>query len=44
MHTVISNVKQSKEEILRLFILKKVEKNIDEELKKCRWFLSKLKE
>eukprot|EP00349_Pseudokeronopsis_sp_Brazil_P009862 CAMPEP_0202978362 /NCGR_PEP_ID=MMETSP1396-20130829/84810_1 /ASSEMBLY_ACC=CAM_ASM_000872 /TAXON_ID= /ORGANISM="Pseudokeronopsis sp., Strain Brazil" /LENGTH=134 /DNA_ID=CAMNT_0049717307 /DNA_START=1663 /DNA_END=2067 /DNA_ORIENTATION=- len=38
---VIKKAKASKAEVYLLFTSKKVEKTIDEQLKKCRWFITK---
>lgn len=38
---VISRAKKSKEEVLELFLHKKIEKSIDDQLKLCRWFITK---
>lgn len=38
---IITKAKRSKEEVLRLFLLKKVEKSIDEQLKVCRAFITR---
>lgn len=38
---IISRAKRSKQEVLELFLHKKIERSIDEQLKLCRWFISK---
>mmetsp|Transcript_32475 Transcript_32475/g.31733 ORF Transcript_32475/g.31733 Transcript_32475/m.31733 type:complete len:136 (-) Transcript_32475:1069-1476(-) len=38
---VIKKAKSSKAEVFILFTHKKIEKTIDEQLKKCRWFIAK---
>eukprot|EP00347_Sterkiella_histriomuscorum_P007426 403348965 len=38
---VINKAKKSKQNVLKLFLLKKVEKAIDDQLKLCRWFITK---
>lgn len=38
---IISRAKRSKQEVLELFLHKKIEKGIDEQLKLCRWFIQK---
>jgi type III secretory pathway component EscR len=38
---VIMKAKQQKQEVLELFLSKKIEKIIDDQLKTCRWFLTK---
>ena len=38
---IISRVIRSKQEVLELFLHKKIERSIDEQLKLCRWFISK---
>jgi hypothetical protein len=38
---IISRAKQSKQEVLELFLHKKIEKGIDDQLKLCRWFIQR---
>jgi hypothetical protein len=38
---VIRRAKSSRQEVFELFTHKKIEKSIDEQLKKCRWFITK---
>jgi hypothetical protein len=38
---VISRAKRSKQDVLELFLHKKIEKGIDDQLKLCRWFIQK---
>lgn len=38
---VIRRAKYSKQDVFELFTHRKVEKIIDEQLKKCRWFITK---
>lgn len=38
---VIIRAKRSKQDVLKLFLLKKVEKSIDEQLKMCRSFITR---
>jgi len=38
---VVRTAKMNRQEVIELFTLKKVEKHIEEQLKKCRWFIAK---
>jgi hypothetical protein len=38
---IIGSAKRSKQEVLELFLHKKIERSIDDQLKLCRWFISK---
>jgi hypothetical protein len=38
---IIGKAKKSKQAVLELFLHKKIERAIDDQLKLCRWFISK---
>jgi hypothetical protein len=38
---VVRKAKMNRQEVFELYTLKKVEKHIEEQLKKCRWFIAK---
>jgi len=38
---IISRAKRSKQDVLELFLHKKIERAIDDQLKLCRWFITK---
>jgi hypothetical protein len=41
MLPIITKAKNSKQDVFRLFLHRKVEKIIEDQLKKCRWFIQK---
>jgi hypothetical protein len=38
---IINRAKKQKQEVLELFLHKKIERAIDDQLKLCRWFITK---